>query len=142
MCFAFHHLVHPSLAVGNVEVFVVSEAFFAQGHTAATDQGGMAYSVVRRHAVNCGATQGIGNYGQVVRFVVQPLTLLKSVILVNERSQRRCNVKYDVFIGMVFRPELKTTGVPRGGDKFKRAGFINAVVIRFAKLRRADTGHE
>ncbi len=47
-----HHLVHPRLAAGDVEVAVVSEALLAHQGTAAARPGGMAYLVIRRHAVD------------------------------------------------------------------------------------------
>lgn len=79
--------------------------------------------------------------------IVNSLNKLRQMAGFNLRNVHRADIGKDIalqagedFIGVTFRPELKATGVPRGGDKLKRAGFINAGVVRFAKLRGADTG--
>lgn len=67
----------------------------------------------------------------------------------NLRNIHRANIGKDVaiqagedFIGVAFRPEFQATFVPGSGDKFKRAGFINAGAVRFTKLRRTDIGYQ
>ena len=75
VCLTLHHLVHPRLAAGDVEVTVVSEALLAHQGTAAARPGGMAYLVVRRHAVDHRSAQRVRYHRQIVGFVVQPLAL-------------------------------------------------------------------
>ncbi|MBJ8735731.1 hypothetical protein [Citrobacter amalonaticus] len=70
-----HHLVHPRLAAGDVEVAVVREALLAHLGTAAARPGGMAYLVIRRHAVDHRPAQRVRYHRQVIGFVVQPLAL-------------------------------------------------------------------
>ena len=70
-----HHLVHPRLAAADVEVAVVREALLAHQGTAAARPGGMAYLVIRRHAVDHRPAQRVRYHCQVIGFVVQPLTL-------------------------------------------------------------------
>jgi hypothetical protein len=43
---------------------------------------------------------------------------------------------------MVFRPQLQATGVPRGGDVFKGAGFVDGDFFRLAGQRRVNTGYQ
>lgn len=82
VCLAFHHLVYPGLAAGDVEIFVVGEALFAHRHTLAAGPGGMAYLVVCRQTVHRSAAQGVGDHGQVVGFVVQPFPRQTAVTLI------------------------------------------------------------
>ncbi|EQB7867040.1 hypothetical protein ACYUAC_002639 [Citrobacter amalonaticus] len=70
-----HHLVHPRLAAGDVEITVVREALLAHQGTAAARPGGMAYLVVRRHAVDHRPAQRVRYHRQIVGFVIQPLAL-------------------------------------------------------------------
>lgn len=75
VCFTFHDLIYPGLAAGDIEVSVVSETLLAHWYAAAAGPSGVAYLVVCRETVDHSSPQGIGNHRQVVRFVIQPLTV-------------------------------------------------------------------
>ena len=72
---AFHHLIHPGLAAGDIKILVVSKALFPHGDVTAAGPGGVAYLVVCREAVDHCSPVRIGNHRQVVRFVIQPLAV-------------------------------------------------------------------
>lgn len=80
--FTFQYLIHPGLAAGDIEVFVVSETLLAHWYAAAAGPGGVAYLVACRHAVDHRPPLGISNHCQVVRFVIQPLAVQGVVALV------------------------------------------------------------
>ncbi len=72
---AFHHLIHPGLAAGDIKILVVSKALFPHGDVTAAGPGGVAYLVVCRETVDHRSPVRIGNHRQVVRFVIQPLAV-------------------------------------------------------------------
>ena len=65
----------PTSGAGDIEVTVVGEALLTHLCVAAARPGGVAYLVVCRHAVDHRAAQRVRYHRQVIRMVIQPLTL-------------------------------------------------------------------
>ncbi len=79
-------------------------------------------------------------------FIVNRLNQLRKMAGFNLSNIHRANHGENVafqtgedFIGVRVRPEFKAAGVPRHRDRLKGAGFLNGGVVRFTKLRRAES---